>query len=150
MNLSTASLILAITAAAMAVIYFFVRRKASAAYWELQLSEGDAIAPAREAYWRADRAQKGSGLACVACYAATFAVLIAGQATRRLPQQPSLFSADTASIILASLAMMAVVLVASIYNGRDFEMRMKAETMRIEQESRRRREELARSSGKED
>lgn len=143
MILPTITLVLFATTAVLAVIYPYLRRKESAAFWRLQMAEGDeAIDAARQSYWRLDRAQTWLALAGIGCYALTLAVVVTGQAIKVVPQNLPAYSPYMISIFGVTMAIWAIAITATIYNSRQSDMRMKADNLRLEKESRRRRQEL--------
>lgn len=116
----------AITAVA-AILYVPARHKATKARVALFGSEGDAIVPAREKYWAADKRQKMLGLGGIAGYAIVMFSLVALQSLHVL-EKGSTFYLWT--MLTATAALLTVGITATIYNDKDTAARIKRDVER--------------------
>ena len=127
--------LLALVTAGAGVLYIPARRKATKAYAELLPAEGDAIAPAREKYWSADKKQKKLGLTAIVGYAVVmFGVLIL-RAVHLLPESST---AVTITSVAVTVALVAVGITAQLCNDKDSEARIERDAERRYGPSRRR------------
>ena len=122
-------LIVAVAAigAVAGILYWPLRHRATKAYAELMAAEGDQIVPSREKYWSLDRKQKATALTVIACYGVgMLSVVILDALHVIVKSNPLVFW----SWISLTVAMVAVGTIATIYNGKDTEERIKRDVER--------------------